>query len=268
MEMHVASRTIALAALILALVAAGFFLVIRGGPEPAPTATASEEETLTAASAEEPVTAEAAAPPDELILSKKGAPVVWVRKGESVDIHAAPGGPVVETVGDETKFGSDVNFLVAKTEGEWAGVPNSYTGNGTLGWVRLDPQQLNSGYTPYSIVVDLSEHRAQLLRGGKPIRSFTVSVGAPGAETPTGNFAVTDTFRGDLNPVYGCCAVALTAAQPKLPSGWIGGDQIAIHGTSGALGVNISHGCVRAADRDVSALVDDVPPGAPVTIRQ
>jgi lipoprotein-anchoring transpeptidase ErfK/SrfK len=90
----------------------------------------------------------------------------------------------------------------------------------------------------------------------------------PEAPTPTGRFAVTDTFRGDLNPAYGCCAVALTARQTRLPSGWLGGDRIAIHGTSGALGAEISNGCVRAADADVSELVDRLPPGTPVTIRQ
>ncbi len=193
---------------------------------------------------------------------------MWVRAGERVEIHATPGGSVAETVGDKTQFGSHTVFSVATTDGEWAGVPNPYTGNGTLGWVRLDPAELNAGYTTHAIVIDLSDHRGQLLREGGVINNFTVSVGAPGAETPTGEYAVTDTFRGGLNPVYGCCALALTAVQPELPSGWIGGDRIAIHGTSGPLGVNVSHGCVRAADPDVSGLVAAVPPGAPVTIRQ
>ena len=62
--------------------------------------------------------------------------------------------------------------------------------------------------------------------------------------------------------------MALTAKQPNLPSGWLGGNRIAIHGTSGPLGEAISAGCVRAEDGDVSALVDSVLPGAPVTIRE
>ena len=48
----------------------------------------------------------------------------------------------------------------------------------------------------------------------------------------SGRFAVTDTFRGELNEAaYGCCALALSATQPSLPSGWFGGNRIAIHGT-------------------------------------
>ena len=61
--------------------------------------------------------------------------------------------------------------------------------------------------------------------------------------------------------------MALSATQPNLPSGWLGGRRIAIHGTSGPLGVAASHGCVRAADDDVAKLIDAVPLGTPVFIR-
>ena len=108
-----------------------------------------------------------------------------------------------------------------------------------------------SGCTPAgratSIVVDVSDRSAELLEGDKVERRFAVTVGAPGSDTPLGRFAVTDTFRGDLNPAYGCCALALSATQPNLPSGWLGGSRIAIHGTTGPLGIAASHGCVRAA---------------------
>lgn len=269
MLMEGAWRRIAFAALTVALVAAAAALILRGGSDPAPTASAAGGPKPEAEDAVDPqVAAERAEERRELVLPDHDHPVVWVRAGHEVDIHAKPGGPVVETVGDETEFGSRTVLSVAKAEGEWAGVPNPYTGNGTLGWVRLDGRELKAGYTTYEIVVDLSDRRAQLLRDGESINTFTVSVGAPGTDTPTGRFAVTDTFRGDLNAAYGCCAVATSAEQPNLPSGWLGGNRIAIHGTTGPLGLPVSSGCVRAADRDVSELVDRVPPGAPVTIQQ
>jgi hypothetical protein len=263
-----ASRSIALAVLLLVVVGAGLVLVLRGGSDSGQSATASGVGEVTADSEREPPTPPAPESSERLRLPKRGTPLVWVRQGEEAEIRSSPGGPATKTVGDETQWGSHTIFHVAETDGEWAGVPNPYSGNGALGWVKLDPERLKAGYTTHAIEIDLSDHRVQLLREGEAIRTFTVSVGAPGSETPTGSFAVTDTFRGDLNPAYGCCAVALTAVQPRLPSGWIGGNRIAIHGTTGPLGVNVSHGCVRAADRDVSALVDKVPPGAPVTIRQ
>jgi lipoprotein-anchoring transpeptidase ErfK/SrfK len=195
-------------------------------------------------------------------------PVVWVRAGEEVEIRTEPGGSeVAKRVDRQTEFGSPSVFGVVRRSGDWAAVTTPYLANGQLGWVRLDASKLDSGWTKRSIVVDLSERRAELRTGDEVTRSFVVTVGMPGAETPTGRFAVTDTFRGDLNAAYGCCAVAISANQPHLPSGWFGGSRIAFHGTSGPLGVAASHGCVRASDPDVNALVNKVPLGTPVFIR-
>jgi lipoprotein-anchoring transpeptidase ErfK/SrfK len=133
--------------------------------------------------------------------------------------------------------------------------------------MRLDPDKLASGASQYSVIVDLSDYTATLFEGEKKVRSFPVSIGAPGSPTPVGKFAVTDTFRGGLAADYGCCALALSATQPNLPSGWLGGNRIAIHGTNSTIGVAASHGCVRAADSDVSKLIDVLPLGSPVTIR-
>jgi hypothetical protein len=197
-------------------------------------------------------------------------PAIWVRTGRSVEVRTDPGGgQLVERVHRRTAFGSPSVFGVIRVtnDGRWAGVTTPALANNRLGWIRLDPSRLRAGWTKVAIAVDLSERRAELVVDGKVKRAFSVSVGAPGVDTPTGRFAVTDTFRGDLNPAYGCCAVALSATQPHLPSGWLGGNRVAIHGTDGPLGEAISHGCIRAPDPEVSKLVDRVPLGAPVFIR-
>ncbi len=197
-----------------------------------------------------------------------GYPMIWVRGGREVEIRTEPdGGELVERVGRRTEFESPSVFGVIEKRGNWAGVTYPKLANNELGWIELDPKRLKSGWTRVSIAVDISERRAELREGARVVRSFAVTVGAPESETPTGRFAVTDTFRGDLDDAYGCCALALSANQPNLPSGWFGGNRIAIHGTSGALGVAESSGCVRAADADVSELVDRVPLGTPVFIR-
>ena len=199
----------------------------------------------------------------------KGAhPVVWVRAHAKVPVRSRPGGgEVVQVAGRRTRWGSLTVFSVVKRRGEWAGVTTHKVPNGELGWIRLDPSRLRSGWTPVEVHVDLSERRATLIEEGKVVRSFPVTIGAPGSPTPTGRFAVTDTFRGNLNKSYGCCALALSATQPSVPSGWFGGNRIAIHGTTGPLGVAASHGCVRARDRDVSMLVNRAGLGTPVFIR-
>jgi hypothetical protein len=246
------------------------------------TTTVTEESTVTeqseTAKAGEPGAANAPGPVEpgrplkstlSLDTPPHAYPVVWVRAGEKVEIRTQPGGDgeIAERVDRKTEFGSPSVFGVVRRSGDWAAVSTPYLPNGQLGWVRLDPSKLGSGWTKRSIVVDLSERRAELRTADRLTRSFVVTVGMPGAETPTGRFAVTDTLRGNLNPAYGCCALAISANQPHLPSGWLGGSRIAFHGTSGPLGVAASHGCVRAADPDVNALVNKVPLGTPVFIR-
>ena len=196
-----------------------------------------------------------------------GKPAITIAEGRSAEMRDSPGGDVVATVADTTQFGSPTVFSVRRVRGNWLGVPTSLRPNGELGWIRADPAVMTASHTDFRVVVDLSNHRARLLRGEELLRSWTVTVGAPGSETPTGRFSVTDLFKGGLNPAYGCCAVALSATQPNLPSGWAGGDLIAIHGTDEPLGIDASHGCVRSADGDVRALVRRIPLGTPVTIR-
>lgn len=203
-----------------------------------------------------------------LELPRRGHPVVWPRAGARVKLRDRPGGKVLGKLGARTEWGSPTVLSVVERRGAWAGVPTPLRRTGELGWVRLDPRRLIAGSVPWEVRVDLSDFRLELWRDRRIVHEFAVAIGAPDSPTPTGRFAVTDTFRGGLSPAYGCCAVALTARQPSLPSGWMGGDRIAIHGTDGPLGAAISHGCVRARDADVGALVKHVPPGTPVIITQ
>jgi hypothetical protein len=247
----------AVALLALACVGAGIALLARGGSD----------------SGSRPTTATSAPPPratsqPRLTLAHHGQPIVWLRHGERTPLRAAPGGKVVKRIGWRTEFGSPTVFAVFARHGRWAGVPTPLLPDGRLGWVKLDPARLRAGWTRYSIDVDLSSRAATLRLGKRVVRSFTVTVGSATSPTPTGRFAITDMFRGHLNPAYGCCALATTATQPDLPSGWLGGTRIAIHGTTGPVGAAISHGCIRADNHDVSALVSRVGLGTPVVIRQ
>jgi L,D-transpeptidase catalytic domain len=264
---------------LLALVWAGAaWVILSGGDSKTTTTTATPTVSLPAAVAADrrpSSTARASkahpAKPSAnrfVRLPRRGHPIIWLKRGARISMRTAPGGKVVKEIGWKTQFGSRTVFAVFGRQGGWAGVPTPLLRNGQLGWVKLDPSKIRAGWTRYAIDVDLSQRAAQLRVGKRVVRSFAVSIGAPGVTTPIGRFAVTDTFRGNLNPAYGCCAVATTATQPSLPSGWLGGNRIAIHGTVGPLGEAISHGCVRAANADVSALVTRVALGTPVVISQ
>jgi lipoprotein-anchoring transpeptidase ErfK/SrfK len=195
-------------------------------------------------------------------------PVLAVRRGAKVEIYSEPGGgKIVDVAGKRTAFGSPTVFGVIREQEGWAGVSTPAVPNGQVGWVRIDPAVVKPAATRSAIVVNVTERVAELREDGEAVLTFPVSVGAPGSDTPLGRYAVTDTFRGGLIPDYGCCALAISATQPRLPSGWLGGNRIAIHATDGPLGQAISHGCVRADDEAVSELVSRVPLGAPVFVR-
>lgn len=268
----------------LAIALCGAALASAGGcgsddPAPEPSEPAVQSDTVEPAAEDEGGKPEAAkttevakvaepAKPEKLSLLDDGNPTVYVRLGQSVDLYDKPGGNVVETAGHRTEFGSRTVYAATDQKERWAAVLTPFTENGEPLWLKLDPERVKAGRVTWNLEVDLSEFETRLYDEGKLVRTFPVSIGMPTAPTPTGRFAITDTFRGGLNPAYGCCALATTARQVNLPSGWLGGDRIAFHGTTGALGAEISHGCVRAVDEDVSALVNRVPPGTPVEIHE
>src|SRR5829696_2185485 len=195
-------------------------------------------------------------------------PLATVRPGQTIALHDAPGGRVVDRVGARTEFGSMRVFWIEKVRGDWFGVPVPELPDRRLSWIRHDPVSLELSQTRFWVTADVSEQRLELHYGNRVLDSFPVSVGSSSSPTPLGDYAVTDGLVGKgLGPWYGCCVLALSGHQPNLPAGWIGGNRMAIHGTPGSVGGATSHGCLRASDHDMISLFARVPLGAPVFIR-
>ena len=187
-----------------------------------------------------------------------------------VPLRARPNGRVLARAGASTEFGGTRVLSVAARRGRWLGVVATELPNGRLAWVNRRNPALHLRRTAYSLHADLSGRWLELRRHGRRIRRITVAVGRPGSETPTGRFAVTDKLNGRrYGSYYGCCVLALSGHQPKLPAGWSGGDRLAIHGTDSpaTIGAAASAGCLRAWDADLHVLMRRVPVGTPVFIR-
>jgi lipoprotein-anchoring transpeptidase ErfK/SrfK len=196
---------------------------------------------------------------------KQGFLVARVRR--SLGLRMRPGGRVAARVGPKTDFGSPRVLAVAAARGRWLGVVTSELPNGKLGWIRRSSVRLDRVTT--SIQADLSARTIELRSRGHAIARLRVAVGREGSATPTGRFAVTDELSGShFGPYYGCCILALSGHQPSPPSGWQGGNRLAIHGTSspGTIGAAASAGCLRAADGDLQKLMRNAPVGTPVFI--
>jgi lipoprotein-anchoring transpeptidase ErfK/SrfK len=200
--------------------------------------------------------------------SSVGSVVAHVRTGAWINLHAAPSGAPIVSVGDRTEFGSPMTFGVVGRRGGWLAVVSSRLGNHRIGWVKGDAVRLT--WAPVAVTIDLSARSLVVRRDGRVTERATVGIGQPGTPTPTGVFAVTDKLSGPrYGAYYGCCILALSGHQPFLPASWRGGDRIAIHGTNvpSTIGAAASAGCVRAADRDLRILMHTVPLGTKVVIR-
>jgi len=191
-----------------------------------------------------------------------------VRPGQRIALHESPGGQVLKTVGDRTEFGSIRVYWIERVRGDWFGVPTPDLPDNQLAWIKDNRFALNLSQTRFWITADISRRLLELRYGKRILQRVRVTVGSETSPTPLGNYAVTDGLVGrGLGPWYGCCVLALSGHQNNLPSGWIGGNRIAIHGTPGAVGGADSHGCLRASNPDMIALFARVPLGAPVLIR-
>jgi hypothetical protein len=193
--------------------------------------------------------------------------ILELRRGARVPLFTTPGGKLVSTLSRHSEFGSPRVLGVVRQNGSWLGVTTPLRPDGQLGWVRFDAAKLTLYWTRYSLRVRLSKRVLELRYGGRLLGRYPVTVGAAGSDTPQGRFAITDALSYDPDsPFYGCCALALSGRQERLPLGWLGGDRIAIHGTPGPVGYAASHGCIRATDRTMQALFDRVPLGTPVFV--
>jgi hypothetical protein len=197
---------------------------------------------------------------------RPGFTVVHVRAGSKVSMRIKPRGRVFQRVGARTPFGSKQTLAVAERRGRWLGVSTHERSNGRLAWVDGRSGALGRHRTRVSLRVDLSRRRLELRSGRRTLRSVVVGLGRPGSPTPTGRFAVTDKLSGaPYRGVYGCCILALSGTQERLPPGWTGGSRLAIHGGPGSPTSN-SAGCVRTDRGTLRTLMKKVPLGTPVFV--
>jgi antitoxin (DNA-binding transcriptional repressor) of toxin-antitoxin stability system len=194
--------------------------------------------------------------------------VARVPAGESVVVRDRPHGRVVARLGPRTEFGTQQTLAVLEREDGWLGVSTTALPNERRGWIDPLAERLTFARTPIELRADLSARTLSAVAGSQVLHRSKVTIGGPASPTPTGRFAVTDKLRGaDFGSYYGCCILAISGRQTKLPPGWQGGDLLAIHGgPSWAIGGRLSAGCLHATESDLRWLMRRVPLGTPVTI--
>jgi hypothetical protein len=183
-------------------------------------------------------------------------------------LYRVPGGRKRIELSPKTEWGSDRVLGVVLRRGDWIAVQAPELGNGELGWMRANEARLDC--VTWSMHADLSRRLLYIRRNGDVVRRFQIAIGRRGNPTPKGRFSVTDKLRvTDAGSPYGCCVLALTGHQTRLPPGWPGGDRLAIHATEelSSIGKPASLGCMRITSVQARWLIKTMPLGAPLFVR-
>jgi hypothetical protein len=163
----------------------------------------------------------------------------------------------------KTEFGSATRFAVVGEDGRWLEVISDLLRNGAHGYIRRS--EVSLARRPFVLETDLSRRQLSVWRWGLRVQRFRIAIGARISPTPTGRFSLTDKLRDFAPSTYGCCILALSGHQTRLPPGWSGGDRLAIH-EGDNLGQAVSAGCLRASRSDMEYLMRTIPLGTEIVI--
>jgi hypothetical protein len=183
-------------------------------------------------------------------------------------LYREPGGRPRITLSPKTEWGSPRILGVVRRRGDWVSVQAPELENGELAW--LPAREAGIDCVRWSMHADLSRRQLVVRRDGETVRRFTITVGRSGNPTPEGRFSVTDKLRvTDPGSPYGCCVLALTGHQTRLPASWPGGDRLAVHATRelSSLGRAASLGCLRVTSSQARWLIRTMPLGAPLFVK-
>ena len=183
-------------------------------------------------------------------------------------LYSEPGGRLRMTLTPKTEWGSPRILGVVRRRGDWISVQAPELGNGEVAWMQA--RQAGIDCVRWSMHADLSRRKLYVRRDGETVRTFVIAVGRDGNPTPKGRFSVTDKLRvRDPGSPYGCCVLALTGHQTRLPPSWPGGDRLAVHATRelSSLGRAASLGCMRVTSSQARWLIRSIPIGAPLFVK-
>jgi lipoprotein-anchoring transpeptidase ErfK/SrfK len=251
---------VVLGALALVALVAGI-IVLRGGGDGKGAAAAASPTTLAAPTTAAPTTT--TAPPAPFEAAHAIAADVRL-----FDSPAAPGSstslpnPTVEHV--------PLAFLV-KEHGPpgWLEVQINQRPNEATAWIRESDVTLSP--IQNRIVVSVSNHLLTVYKGltDEVVFQAPVATGVARTPTPLGNFYIDVVVDLDFKGgAYGAYQLSVAGFSDVLQSFGGGPGQIAIHGTNQPelIGQDVSNGCIRMTNDDVTALVPLAPVGTPVQV--
>jgi lipoprotein-anchoring transpeptidase ErfK/SrfK len=177
-------------------------------------------------------------------------------------------GPVKVELSNPTENGLPEVFVVVTQRPGWYRVLLPIRPNASLGFVRAT--DVTTTTHEYKIVVELAAHRITVYHRDGVFLQAPIGVGRGPTPTPTGVFYTKELLKPpDPNSAYGVYAFGLSGFSNVLTD-FAGGDGVVgLHGTNDpkTIGKDVSHGCIRMTNENITRLAKSLPLGVPVVIR-
>ncbi len=245
------------------------------------------DRTTAASSTERPPAAASATPTDEAPRTEDAAneaaaedqddyvavgPVADVSTGSAagavgaeVVAYDTPGGEAQQAFANPTASGVPLTFMVTATTDGWVEVQLPVRPNGTRAWVPAEDVTVYE--VAYELRVSTADNTLDLYKDGELTDSFPVATGTGETPTPLGTYYLTELI-APTNSGYGPFAYGISAFSDVLNEFGGGPGQVGLHGTddAGSIGQDVSNGCIRMANDDITRLSDLLPLGTPIEI--
>jgi lipoprotein-anchoring transpeptidase ErfK/SrfK len=196
---------------------------------------------------------------DLAIYARPGAPQPARTMANPFLVNGDPGAPVPLTF--------LVRMFPLSQNCQWLQVYLPVRPNGTTGWVRAS--DMTTLPNPYKLEADLREFTLKVFKDGRQTDSIKIGVAKNNTPTPGGIYYLTELIKTP-NPDgdYGPYAYGLSGFSDTLTSFNGGPGQLGIHGTNEPqlLGTQVSHGCIRMSNDNITKLAHMLPLGTPVQI--
>jgi lipoprotein-anchoring transpeptidase ErfK/SrfK len=194
--------------------------------------------------------------------------VVARTTGASIKIYPSAGSTSPKwTLKNPLPSGAPLVFLVLDRTGDWLHVLVPVRPNESQGWVRAS--DVTVAQHDYRIAVSAGKHTLTLYQAGKVALQVPVGLGTGSTPTPGGVFYTKELLRPpNPNGAYGPYAYGLSGYSTVLENFGGGDGELGIHGTNdpASVGKNVSHGCIRMSNANITKLAGMLPLGVPVQI--
>jgi lipoprotein-anchoring transpeptidase ErfK/SrfK len=156
---------------------------------------------------------------------------------------------------------------VLEQQTDWVKVALPVRPNGSSGWVQME--QVSLKRTPYRLDIALGAHELKLYKDDELQQTYSIGVGTQETPTPGGTYYLRVLIKTTKpEGAYGPYAYGLNGFSQVLTD-FAGGDGvIGLHGTNdpSTIGKDVSHGCIRLTNENITALAKILPLGTPVRI--